>query len=187
MAELRSPYARGRLPEGRQRRSPLAPVPIARQPRLPPRAGRPVLRRGPLGLQASLFYRPTPYPPPPAGFLGTTPEWAVYWALLALGKRPGVDFDFQSSLAGGRLEYGGLTLDFRLYDPPGLGINVLGLHWHYELGSRAQAQTRLEKLQLAQHGVEVVWIDEDHALSAPLYYTAEALAGRDHSRLAQEG
>lgn len=46
------------------------------------------------------------------GIRGTLPERIVYKALKRHGYRPGIDFDFQSSLLGGRLSLGGIVADF---------------------------------------------------------------------------
>ncbi len=43
---------------------------------------------------------------------GTLPERIVYAYLNRLGFRDGSDFDFQSSVEGGRLELGGIVADF---------------------------------------------------------------------------
>lgn len=43
---------------------------------------------------------------------GTLPERIMYKALMQHGYRPNVDFDFQTSLLGGRLSLGGIVADF---------------------------------------------------------------------------
>ena len=56
---------------------------------------------------------------------GTLPERVVYKALTDRH----IEFDFQSSLVGGRLELGGLVADFVIPRPPTI-IRVQGLFWH---------------------------------------------------------
>ena len=43
---------------------------------------------------------------------GTLPERIVYKRLLQLGMKDGVDFTFQTSMQGGRMELGGIVADF---------------------------------------------------------------------------
>jgi len=44
---------------------------------------------------------------------GTLPERIVYYYLVNYMKfQAGVDFDFQSSMEGGRIELGGMVVDF---------------------------------------------------------------------------
>jgi hypothetical protein len=119
----------------------------------------------------------------PAWLVATRPEWAVYWALQRLGKRPGIDFDFQSSLQGGRIERGGMVLDFILFDPQNVAINVQGEYWHYQQGSERIARDKIQRASSASMGFTLVYIDESDAIANPLYYTSEALKGIDHSRM----
>lgn len=45
---------------------------------------------------------------------GTLPERIVYlWLVTKMHMKDGIDFDFQSSLSGGRIEMGGIVADFR--------------------------------------------------------------------------
>ncbi len=113
--------------------------------------------------------------------VGTTPELAVYGALVRLGFKPGEDFEFQSAQFGGREIKGGLVADFRLYLPR-IIINVQSQYWHYGNSGR-MAQDRLQQLALESAGWHVVYIDEEDALRDVMYYVREALAGRDHSRM----
>lgn len=58
---------------------------------------------------------------------GTLPERVVYKAL----EDRHIEFDFQSSLLGGRVELGGLVADFIISRPP-VVIRVQGRFWHGE-------------------------------------------------------
>lgn len=154
----------------------------------PPKLPRDVphsFQRGPKSLQKALG-EPTRLDGPgavPRGVVATKPEWAIYWALQRLGKVEGIDFSFQSSRAGGRLELGGAVLDFLIYNPPGIGINVQGIYWHYQFGGERRAHDAMTRLMLESHGIHVIYIDEDAAERNPIYYTEEALRGIDHSRM----
>ncbi len=145
-----------------------------------------ILGRGPKHLQGALMAEVRSDAPGevPPGIVATKPEWYCYWALLRLGKKPGLDFDFQSSLMGGRLELGGAVVDFLFLDPPNLAINIQGLYWHYAFGGDRKAHDRMMRQSLENRGIRVVYIDEDHVIRAPLYYVSEALKGIDHSRMA---
>jgi hypothetical protein len=80
------------------------------------------------------------------------------------------------------------VLDFEEYDlNPRLGVNVQGIHWHYEVGSGTIARDQLQRLQLANRGIQLIWIDEDDALRDPVYYLEQARMYIDHSRGARFG
>ena len=72
---------------------------------------------------------------------GTLPERIVYRYLTEKMRMvDGADFDFQSSLSGGRLEMGGLVVDFR-FEPLKLIINVQGpTHKEYLRGKKDDEQ-----------------------------------------------
>lgn len=114
---------------------------------------------------------------PPASWEGSKPEYYVYLALIQLGY--GGDFTYQSALAGGRLEYGGAILDF-VIPALRLAINVQSTHWHYA-DPDARRRDAMVRAVAAGQGLRLVYIDEEDVLRDPFYYTAEALAGRDHS------
>ena len=120
-----------------------------------------------------------PFPDPPPTFKGTLPEWAVYWAFNTIGMKEGQAFEY--------LYYTPATpngVDFYVYDS-NLIIEIFGLYWHYQLGG-FKIQSDLERqVRLEGMGYEYVVIDEDDAIKNPIYYVREALAGRDHSRLAR--
>jgi len=56
------------------------------------------------------------------------PEYLFAQALLAEGKR----FWFQYSVRGGHGLKGGIILDFLVYDPFRIGIEIIGGYWHRE-------------------------------------------------------
>ncbi len=50
-------------------------------------------------------------------FVGTEPERLCYNALIQIGLAPDLDFTFQTSLLGGRMDKGGLVVDFVIENP----------------------------------------------------------------------
>lgn len=69
------------------------------------------------------------YAVPKTVFNGTLPERILYKALLDRHLVPGVDFDAQSSLAGGRMNLGGQVADY-LFPYAMTIIQVQGDYWH---------------------------------------------------------
>tara|TARA_R100000306_G_C4350119_1_gene129683 strand:+ start:540 stop:935 length:396 start_codon:yes stop_codon:yes gene_type:complete len=120
---------------------------------------------------------------PPQGWLGSKPEWMFYASLVELGYQPNQDFTYQSALMGGRLDKGGLVIDFLFNNPPNLAVNVQGVYYHYELGASIQSRDILARQALAGQGITLVFVDEDDLLEDPLGVTKEALNYRDSSRL----
>jgi len=114
----------------------------------------------------------------------TLPEWAVWWGLLKNGRLPDVDFDYTSVLVGVGISYYS-TIDFLLAKDK-LGIEVQGEYWHYGLGSNKEYHDLQRYLYFQAQGIQVVFIDEEDALRDPVYYVAEALAYRDHSKIAMK-
>lgn len=127
------------------------------------------------------------YGPKPPEFAGSEPEWIVFNALIDLGKQPGVDFSYQSRLLGGRVERGGFVIDFEIFNPPGLSINVQGIYFHYEQGQGVIQKDRLLREMLAAQGTTLIFIDEDDLNENPKYYVSEALRFKDHSFLGRGG
>ena len=119
----------------------------------------------------------------PATWEGSVPEYLTYQALQRAGKRPGFDFTYQSPLLGGRMQKGGMIIDFEFFDPPDLSINVQGVYYHYEFGVETSARDKIARAQLAGEGITLIFIDEDDLLNDADYYVTEALRYRDHSRL----
>jgi len=124
-----------------------------------------------------------PIATPPADFPGSQPEYITYVTLLRLGKTPDVDFIYQSRQMGGRIEKGGLIVDFTFFDPPDLAINVQGVYYHYEQGSVNIAKDLIAREQLASQGISLIFIDDIDLEDNPEYFVREALNYRDHSRI----
>ena len=119
----------------------------------------------------------------PQGWTGSVPEWLTYESLQKAGKIPGQDFTYQSPLLGGRIQKGGVVIDFDFSNPPDLAINVQGVYFHYQFGVETAAQDRMARAQLAGEGKQLIFIDEDDLYNDTDYYVLEALRYRDHSRL----
>ena len=88
---------------------------------------------------------------PPAGFIGTIPEWAVY---LWLVKRGTQGWEFQSSLLGGRMRLGGAVVDF-LFHFPLMAWRVQGDYYHFR-NQQDQARDFVQRLRLIAAGFIVV-------------------------------
>lgn len=91
---------------------------------------------------------------------GKQPESAEEWRVSVALERFKVNYRYQVSIRGGRLLRGGQLLDFLLYIPNPLPLQVFGNYWH-----RAQLknQDRLKLAILKQvFGVEpvVLWGSE---------------------------
>ena len=119
----------------------------------------------------------------PNNWEGSVPEYVAYSTFIELGRKPGLDFTYQSPLMGGRLDKGGFIIDFMFTDPPDLAINVQGVYYHYEFGVEVKARDVIARASLAGQNITLIFIDDDHLLSDPRYYCREALNYRDHSRL----
>jgi very-short-patch-repair endonuclease len=120
-----------------------------------------------------------PFPDPPLTWTGTLPEWAIYWAFTALGMKEHEAFEYQY--------YTPATpngVDFFYYDQ-NLVIEIYGIYWHYMQGGFKRESDLEREFRLEALGYEYVVIDEDDAIANPIYFLREALAGRDHSRLAR--
>lgn len=116
----------------------------------------------------------------PPTWQGSKPEWLIYNALTQLGYREGRDFTYQASIAGGRMVYGGAILDF-VIPAFNIAINVQSIHWHYA-DPTARRRDALTQAMVEGMGLKLIYIDEEDVLRNALWYTREALAGRDHSR-----
>ena len=119
----------------------------------------------------------------PQGWTGSVPEWLTYESLQKVGKIPGQDFTYQSPLLGGRIQKGGVIIDFDFNNPPDLAINVQGVYFHYQFGVETSARDKMARAQLAGEGKQLIFIDEDDLYNDTDYYVLEALRYRDHSRL----
>lgn len=119
----------------------------------------------------------------PADWPGSLPEYVALVALRRLGKLAGEDFTYQSALAGGRMEKGGVVLDFMFFNPPDLAINIQGDYYHYELGTEIRSRDIIAREQMASQGIFLIFVDESDLLKDPIFYMREALNYRDHSRM----
>ena len=91
------------------------------------------------------------------GIQATLPEYCTYdW----LESRPWLEFDFQTSLMGGRWELGGAVADFIIagLNPEGLYVwRVQGDYWHSGREKMMQdEEQRLRLLQYTFRGVPIV-------------------------------
>ena len=84
---------------------------------------------------------------------------------------------------GGRLDKGGVVLDFVFTNPPALAVNVQGVYYHYEQGSVNIARDLIAREQLASQGITLIFVDDIDLESNPEYFIREALNYRDHSRI----
>ena len=119
----------------------------------------------------------------PANWAGSGPEYIAYQTFIQLGKDPQEDFTYQSARMGGRLDKGGIILDFLFTNPPDLAVNVQGVYYHYEFGVEARARDIMARASLAGQNLTLIFIDDEDLLKDPMYYCREALNYRDHSRL----
>lgn len=155
--EIKRPSNRPRLPDyGRIRLEPLA-------------------TKGPRPFIAKVVQTDAPPDVPPPDITATLPEWRVYWWL----SKEKIQFDFQSSLMGGRLDKGGLVIDFLLPDrfPPGLVLNVQGFFWHRYTTNDRMADI-LTKVRLQEQGYTVVYMAEEDILDRLDTVMKAALTGR---------
>ena len=120
--------------------------------------------------------------PTPEWWVGTGPEYLCWQALLKLGLKPDIDFSYQSQLAGGRMQKGGRVVDFEIYNPPDIAINVQGLFFHYEKGAAVRQSDILTREYLATMGIKLIFVDEDDLIDDARAIVADALAGIDRSR-----
>ena len=119
----------------------------------------------------------------PSNWEGSIPEFVAYATFVELGLEPGRDFSYQSPLMGGRLDKGGVVLDFLFTEPPDLAVNVQGVDYHYEFGVEARARDMMARASLAGQNITLVFIDDDDLMRDRMYYCREALRYQDHSRL----
>jgi hypothetical protein len=123
----------------------------------------------------------------PVGFEGSLPEFIVIQTLARLGFQQGIDYDYQSSFFGGRLDRGGLVIDFLFVNPPDLAINVQGEFFHQEQGSVVIARDRMARAQLAGQGITLIFIDAEDILEDPERHVRDALRFVDNSFLGGVG
>lgn len=114
--------------------------------------------------------------PPPPDWMGSLPEWYIFFALLKLGQKG--KFTYQSSRMGGRQARGGVIIDF-FFPDINLAINVQSLYYHYRTAQQ-RMNDQLQRAQLEGMGIKVIYIMEENALANPVYYASEALRGIQH-------
>jgi len=114
--------------------------------------------------------------------MGSGPEYLCWQALLKLGLQPDIDFRYQSQTAGGRQEKGGRVIDFEIFNPPNIAINVQGVFYHYEKGAAVRQSDILTREYLATLGIKLIFVDEDDLIDDARGIVADALAGVDRSR-----
>ena len=119
----------------------------------------------------------------PENWEGSIPEYVAYITFIELGLEPGRDFSYQSPLMGGRMDKGGVVLDFLFTEPPDLAVNVQGVYYHYEFGVEARARDIMARAALAGQNLSLIFIDDDDLMRDRMYYCREALRYQDHSRL----
>ena len=134
---------------------------------------------------ASDMKQPEPAGDPPADWTGTRPEWAVYWGLENNGLTEGLDFTYQARLPGVGAGYYS-QVDF-LMDSYNIGIEVQGKYWHYGQGTQKVATDMFREQLFAGQGIQIIFIDEEDALTDPKYFVSEALKGVDHSHVKNIG
>lgn len=115
---------------------------------------------------------------------GTLPERIFYKANTDMHLIPNSDFEFQSSLNGGRIDLGGMVADF-VYRRVSLIVRIQGQYWHGQFdresgnlvhGEIGQARRDDEQGQiLASMGFAVVDIWEETCYSP---YTLKAFMAR---------
>jgi len=120
--------------------------------------------------------------PTPDWWVGSGPEYLCWQALLKLGLRADIDFQYQNQMAGGRLDKGGRVIDFIIFNPPDIAINVQGIFYHYEKGSAVRQSDILTREYLATMGIRLIFVDEDDSIDDAKAIVADALAGIDRSR-----
>ncbi len=143
----------------------------------------PIRPRGPKALSIELgppVVEESNQPPPmPLDFRGTLPEWRVYFWLT----KHNIEFDFQSSMMGGRLQLGGLVSDFLLPQrSPPMVLNVQGIFWHYFGPNADRQKDQRQQDQLENMGYQVINLDEDMILERLDYVMRAAMQGIDLSR-----
>ena len=119
----------------------------------------------------------------PPNWPGSVPEYVAYQTFIELGLEPGEDFTYQSPLMGGRMDKGGIILDFLFTNPPNLAVNVQGVYYHYQFGVEVKARDLMARASLAGQNITLIFIDDDDLMKDPRYYCREALRYKDHSRL----
>jgi hypothetical protein len=129
--------------------------------------------------------QPDPAGEPPKDWMGTKPEWSVFWGLQKNGLVEGIDFTYLARLPGVGAGYYS-QVDF-LMPYYFIGIEVQGKYWHYGQGTQKIMSDQMRVALFAGQGIEIIFIDEEDANSDPIYYVKEALRGIDHSHVTSMG
>ncbi len=120
-------------------------------------------------------------PDPPPDWPGTKPEWIVFFVLLALGYRYGIDFLYRERLPDLFSRRMG-EVDF-FFPALGLAFEVQGLYYHYERGTEQLQADALKRAIVESEGLQLIVLDEDDLLTGdPFWLVQEALQGREQSR-----
>lgn len=98
---------------------------------------------------------------------GTLPERVVYKALTQMRMVPDVDFDFQSSLLGGRLELGGIVADFLFREPRNFVINVQGPTHERHIRKRKDAE---QEDLMKDMGLDAYYLTTDEIANADVLW-----------------
>ena len=114
---------------------------------------------------------------------GTQPEILCYEALINYGLMPNIDFEFQSSIFGGRQQRGGQVIDFLFFNPPNLAFSILGEYFHYELSGGSRAADIINSNELSMVGITLIHIDEGDLIEDAKSVVGDALQFKDRSKL----
>lgn len=99
---------------------------------------------------------------------GSLPERIVYkWLVSTLRMVPDVDFDFHSSMEGGRIELGGIDVDF-IFPFMKMSLEVQG---PTHVGYLRQRKDDEKRLILADYGYTAYEIDEDEVYDIDRFET----------------
>jgi very-short-patch-repair endonuclease len=112
---------------------------------------------------------------------GSVPEFIVWDYLTRIkGWRPGIEFEYQLPIIGGRTRFGGFVADY--YIRPGNMVwNVQGLRYHLEQ-ARDRAKVQAQAAELTSRGYTVIQLWEDDLLERPEYVLEAALRGQESNR-----
>ena len=108
---------------------------------------------------------------------GSRPEYWIWRALYRFGlSEEAGDFTYQAKKFGGRLERGGAIVDFEIFNPEHLGINVQSEYFHNRTTNQ-RAHDALQRAELEASGLRLEFIQEEEAINSPDRAVREAIAG----------
>lgn len=122
---------------------------------------------------------PQPAGDPPPDWPGSRDQWAVYWALTGLGYHDGTDFSFKLRLDPYVAKRYG-SIDFLVWKDF-VAIQTSSPHWQDQSNPHQELTDAWKRALVAGYGMRLIWVNEEDILGQPIYFTREALAGRDHS------